>query len=394
MNTLTAAELMLVGLRRLTDDVTKCAPTLSDDTNDIIAETSIVSLNGSVSYRGYCIEELAEHSTFLETASLLLRGELPDQESLADFRATITELSESDQVLTGWLQDVPVNADGMEVLRTGISMLAHFDPGRDDCNASETLLATQRLLAVVPLLISSRVRLQRGIDPPVSDPELGYAANLFQMLTGRAPSALQERAFDVLLMVQAGDCPAGPVLAGRMVSSHCCDVYSAVIAAVNSVARAGADRQTASLLKRIGRSARSDRPDRLVCDVLMHHRGLPGFRRANDQRPDVRVGVLTRFCRRLAAEAGMHALETAALQFERAARNEADHVPDLDWPALRLLHYCGVPAELYSPVLCMARIPAWAGHAIEQSRCAVAIGGRLRYVGPDRRRFVPISLRS
>ena len=98
----------------------------------IAGETNISSLDHGLIYRGYCIHDLAEESNFLEVCYLLLHEELPTEEELADFRSIMIEEMELPEPVTAVLESLPLHVTPLEALRTGVSLLAHFDPQTSD----------------------------------------------------------------------------------------------------------------------------------------------------------------------------------------------------------------------------------------------------------------------
>ena len=87
-------------------------------------ETSIASLEGGLRYRGYSIEELVDQSNFLEVAALIVHGDLPTHEQLADMQAVLSEASVLDGDLLAWLERIPLNIPAIDVLRTGVNLIA------------------------------------------------------------------------------------------------------------------------------------------------------------------------------------------------------------------------------------------------------------------------------
>src|SRR5947208_3411681 len=111
----------------------------------IAGETAISTIAGGLSYRGFSITDLAEQATFPEVAFLLLHGELPNEEQLADFKAILDESAEVDPSIIELLRSIPLHAGSMDVLRTGVSALAHFDPQLDENTPSANIGKTIRL---------------------------------------------------------------------------------------------------------------------------------------------------------------------------------------------------------------------------------------------------------
>jgi citrate synthase len=156
----------------------------------IAGETAVSTITGGLKYRGYAIEDLARESTFVEVAYLLLHGELPTEEELADFKSILDESATVDESILEFLRAIPLHVGAMDVLRTGISALAHFDPQLDDDSTPANIAKTIRLLAQIPILIAARHRMRLGLPLLEPDPELGFTGNILYLITGQQPSQI------------------------------------------------------------------------------------------------------------------------------------------------------------------------------------------------------------
>ena len=143
----------------------------------IAGETAISSVLGGLQYRGYAIEDLAENTTFEEVAHLVLHGDLPTQSQLAAFTSRVSAARDVPKPVIDMLRLVPKDAPAMDVLRTGVSLLAHFDPEANLPGHDANLRKAERLLAKIPTLIAARQRLKNGQEPIAARANLGHAAN-------------------------------------------------------------------------------------------------------------------------------------------------------------------------------------------------------------------------
>src|ERR1700678_3206265 len=120
----------------------------------IAGETAISTVTGGLRYRGYPVTELAEKCTFDEVAYLLLHGKLPTRSNLADFQKRLAAAQKLPAVLSELLKALPKNAVPMDVLRTGVSMLALYEPELEDSSKAANLRKAERLLPQIPLVIA------------------------------------------------------------------------------------------------------------------------------------------------------------------------------------------------------------------------------------------------
>ncbi|HUG92651.1 MAG TPA: citrate/2-methylcitrate synthase [Planctomycetaceae bacterium] len=359
----------------------------------VAGETAVSTIEGGLSYRGYAIEDLARDAHFPEVAYLLLHGELPSQEQLADFQSILAESAELPDAVLRLLADLPVHAGAMDVLRTGISAVAHFDPQLDEDGRAANIGKTVRLLAQIPLLIAARHRLSRGLNLLEPSSELSFAANLLHLITGRQPTAVQERAMDVSLILYAEHEFNASTFTARTVTSTGSDLHSAITAAVGALKgplHGGANERVMEVLAEVGSAANAER---WVRDALAQKRRIMGFGHRVYKTGDPRAVILRDYCRQLAQTGGDLELEGIADTIERIVGQEKGLPPNLDWPSARLYHYLGLEVELYTPLFVASRVVGWAAHVIEQSENNRLIRPRSRYVGPARRPHVPIGRR-
>src|SRR5262249_7492949 len=169
----------------------------------IAGETALSAVGDTLTYRGYEIHELAEHSTFEEVAYLLLCGELPKPADLKEFTRELSAQRELPEPILAMLQAVPPAAPAMDVLRSGVSMLAHFDPDVEDNSHPANVRKAVRVLAKVPTILAHRHRIVRGQEPVPPRADLSHAADLLAMIHGEPPQPLAARLMDVSLILYA-----------------------------------------------------------------------------------------------------------------------------------------------------------------------------------------------
>lgn len=355
--------------------------------------TAISSIDGDLCFRGYPIEELVEESNFLETAFLVVKGELPSQEQLADMQAVMSEAAVLEDDILQWIERLPLNVPAVDVLRTGISLLALSDAYEEELSGHDVWDTLLRLLALVPVVIAARHRMIRGLEPSEFREDLSYAGNLLFSLTNREPSSLEERAFDAFLILSCEHELNPSTCVARFVASTRSDYLSAVIAGISTIKgmwHGGPGRQSIDILEAVeipGAAAS------IVQAVLKQYERLPGFWHRVYQTSDPRSELLRPFCQQLAVKADLRSMEQVAAAIEAAVWDIQQILPSFDWPATRLLHYLGVDSDLFVPLFVASRCVGWAAHFIEQQQIPQPIRPRARYVGPPRRSFLPLAER-
>lgn len=384
---------LTLGLRRLTDRIATEAEVYDPSLESIVAaETTVSAFDDVPSLRGYPLADLVRQAAFPEVTYLLLRDELPDIERLADFQSVLVESAELPGAVGDLAAALPLNVPPMEVLRTAVSALAHFDSQPDERDRSAAANQTLRLLARLPLALSVRQSAATTRSALEPDPDSGYAANVLSMLTGREPSAEAEAAFEAILVVAAEQGLDASTLAARAAVSTGGDLFAAVTAAMAVWAGPLHGGPRPEVLDWLKRAAAAD-PEAFVRREIGQGHSFPGFDSRLTAVGDVRAAWLTPYCRRLAAETENQHIEHAAETVERLIGEETGAGPTLDWPLTRLLHYLGFEPDLFKPAAALARVVGWATHAIEQSEHNQLLRPRGRYVGPPRRPYVPLDER-
>ncbi len=356
----------------------------------IAGETAISSVEHGLQYRGYPVQELADHATFDEVAYLLLHGELPTTTQLEAFCQRIYRAMELPPLVLNVLSSLPQNTTPLDVLRSGVSLLAHFDPDTEDLSVEANLRKAERLLGQIPVLIASHFRLARhqSVVPPRAD--LRHAANFLWMLQGKEATPQAVKAFDVSLLMYAEHEFNASTFTARTIISTESDLHSAVVGAIGALKgrlHGGANEKVMEVLRAAGGPATA--ADWLR-GLLARKERIMGFGHRVYKTGDVRAGILKTYARAAAAEADMLHWEETAEIIERIMAEEKNLFPNLDWPAGRLYHALGLEIPIYTPIFAMARITGWSAHVMEQASKNRLIRPRGLYVGPAQRTVRPI----
>jgi citrate synthase len=357
----------------------------------IAGETAISTVAGGLRYRGYPVGELVEKATFDEVAYLLLHGELPTGQQLADFQKRVSTARCLPGPLINLLGAIPRNASTMDVLRSGVSILAHFDADTDDLSHAANLRKAERLLGEIPVAIAVQYRLSKGEPPIAARPDLGHAANFLYMLRGKEPSAADARALDVSLILYAEHEFNASTFTARVVCSTESDLHSSIVAAIGALKgrlHGGANEKVMELLQQTGGPANAEK---WVRELLARKERIMGFGHRVYKTGDVRAGILKAYARKTAEASGSLQWEETSEIIERVLGAEKQLFPNLDWPAGRLFHALGLEIPLYTPIFVMSRVAGWSAHFIEQAEHNRLIRPRGRYIGPEARAVKPIA---
>jgi 2-methylcitrate synthase/citrate synthase II len=359
----------------------------------VAGETAISTLAGGLQYRGYAVEELATDATFEEVAYLVLHGDLPAKTQLDAFRQRLVAAQSVEPAIIDLLRSLPLEAPLMDVMRSGASLLAHWDTEAADNSHDANLRKAERLLAQLPVVMAARERLVAGKEPVAADGKLSLAGNVLWMLNREKPSPQATKAMDVSLILYAEHEFNASTFTARVVASTLSDLHSAITAAIGALKgplHGGANERVMEVLAEVGSSANADR---WVRDALAAKRRIMGFGHRVYKSGDPRAVYLKTLCGELARETGHDDMERTAEVIETVVRQEKNLPPNLDWPSARLYHYLGLPIELYTPLFVISRVTGWSAHVIEQLDNNRLIRPRSRYTGPARRPLVPLSER-
>lgn len=346
----------------------------------IAGETEICRIDGGVQYRGYCLDELTQGATFLEVAYLLLFDEFPSQDHYADLVGVIAEEQQLPPIITQVYDQIPMHASPLEVLRTGLGLLSLFD----DQNHENLLFSghsqTIRMLARVPLLLAAWQSHCQGTPLRQPLPELSYIANLYYLVTGRAPSALYERALDIALLTAMEHEFNPSSYVARIVGSVRASQYGPVLAALDTFigqSHGGGDDRPLDVLQQVGEPQHAED----WVESLDSTDTIPGFGHPVHQECDPRASIIEAECARLAQACGRKDLEDLAEAIELAVWKHRKLPPNLDWPLARLLSYLEIDRDLFRPIFACARLVGWSCHALEQCESNEVIRPRARYRG-------------
>ncbi|HEV2946819.1 MAG TPA: citrate/2-methylcitrate synthase [Gemmataceae bacterium] len=349
----------------------------------IAGETSISTITGGLRYRGYPVTELAEKTSFEEVAYLLLHGELPTASQLNAFQKRLAEARKIPDSLRGLLKVLPPKASAMDVLRTGVSVLAHYDPEVENNDHDANLRKAERLLAQIPLVVAAFYRFGKGQEPIAPRSDLGHAANFLYMLRGTEATPDQVRALDVSLILYAEHEFNASTFTARVVCSTESDLHSSIVAAIGALKgrlHGGANEKVMDLLRKAGGP---ETAEKWIREALARKEKIMGFGHRVYKAGDVRAGILKKFARSAAEKTGNLDWETTAEIIEGVLEQEKNLFPNLDWPAGRLYHALGLEVSLYTPIFVMSRVTGWSAHVIEQLDHNRIIRPRARYTGPE-----------
>ena len=366
--------------------------------------------NGILRYRGYPIEELAESTTFLEIAYLLIHGDLPTADQLDAWVDDIKRHTLIREEFRHFFDAFPMDAHPMAILSSAVSALSTFyQDGGDPLDEDDVELSTLRLLAKLPTIAAAAYKKSIGQAQVYPDNALGYEANFLKMMFA-VPSEPYvgdpdaERALRILLILHADheqNCSTSTV---RMVGSSHANLYASIsagIAALWGPLHGGANQEVLDMLEHIAEDGGDvTRAVARAKDKSDPFR-LMGFGHRVYKHYDPRAAIIKDAAKPLLDR--MHGddhLLRIALELEQVALSDPyfiDHklYPNVDFYSGLIYRALGFPSRMFTVLFAMGRLPGWIAQWREMMHDPNARIGRPRqlYVGEAKRSFVPIAKR-
>ncbi len=399
-------------------DIGKLMAQTGDTTFDIgfantaVCKSAITYIDGDagvLQYRGYPIEQLAEKSTFLETAFLVLYGELPTKEELDDFTEKISRHMVIDERLRELFRIFPRRSHPMPVLSAAITALSTFSTDTIGFTPDKIDAATHRLLAKVPTLAAYSYKNSLGSPTLWPDYSLSYIENFLRMSFGTVTEPYQfddeiTRALDVLLILHADheqNCSTSTV---RLVGSSQANLYASVSSGVHALSgplHGGANQAVLEMLNDIkDRGISVQDYVNKVKDKGANER-LMGFGHRIYKNYDPRAAIIKKHADAiLKTRGGSDQLLDIALELEDAALNDPYFIerklyPNVDFYTGLIYQAMGFPVDMFTVLFALGRLPGWIAQWREMVNDPTNKIGRPRqiYVGETARDYVALDQR-
>lgn len=363
---------------------------------------------GILLYRGYPIEQLAENSSFLEVAYLLLYGDLPDAGQQAAFEHSITTHTMVHEQVNTFMSGFHYDAHPMAMLSSAVaSMAAFYHDKLDPKDPEQRDLAARRLIAKLPTLAAAAYRHYMGWPSAYPRNSLGYAERFLHMMfsvpaEGYEVNPVAARALDLLLILHADHEQNASTSTVRLVGSTGANPYACISAGISALwgpAHGGANEAVLRMLSEIGdvsqlgkfvaRAKDRDDPFRLMG---FGHRVYKNF--------DPRATIIRKAAHEVLDDLGLSdPLLDLALELERIALEDEYFIerklyPNVDFYSGIIYKALGIPTSMFTAMFAIARTAGWVSHWLEQSATPHRIGRpRQVYTGHGKRDYVPIDRR-
>ncbi|MEP7015181.1 MAG: citrate/2-methylcitrate synthase [Verrucomicrobiota bacterium] len=369
---------------------TETKPEYSPGLAGVIAgETQLcwVDPNAGLGYRGYDIHEMAEKASFEEVAYLLLNGELPDFEQLGKFNREVASERNLPGPVIQMLRLMPRDTHPMDMLRTGVSMLAPFDKELNDHSHAANVRKAMRLIAKTSTLITDGFRISHGEEPLPEKADLTLAGNFFYKLTGKVPQTWQIRMLDTIFILYADHEFNASTFAARVTASTLADMYAAVTSACGTLKgplHGGANEESMKMLDEI---KTPDRAEAWLMNKLETKGKIMGFGHRVYKKGDSRVPIMREIARDLGKRTGKEQWVPICEKLEEIMDREKHLCANVDLYAAPVFTMLEFPSELNTPIFAASRVAGWCAHVVEQHDNNRLIRPRSLYTGPKLRPY-------
>ncbi len=346
--------------------------------------SDVLGQEGILIYSGYDINEIAGNATYEEVVYLLWHGEFPNREQLNELTGRLRAERELPEGVLDFLRSAPKNANPMDVLRTGVSMLGLYDNAlneehaRDDADRRRAISIT----AKIGVMAAYFHRVRRGLDLPPVRKDLGEAAHFLYLLNGEEPSQEAARTLDVAFVLHADHGMNASTFSARVTIATLSDIYSAITSAIGTLKgplHGGANEGVIHMLQEIGSE---DNVDAWVEEQLAQKKKIMGighrvYKVLDPRAPHLR-NMAVQLCEQLGEPKWIRMSERiAAIMKERKGLNA-----NVDFYSATVYYSLGIPTDMFTPIFAIARTSGWTAHVLEQLADNRLYRPLSEYVGP------------
>ena len=346
-------------------------PLFKPGLQDVVAlETSISFLDTEqeqILIKGFDLIELSQKINYVAMVHLLLEGHLPDALQVEKMETRLCEDRQVPQRLWSILTQLPRTTHPMDAQRTALSILAGFDDDLQDRTTQTNLNRAYQLMAQVPDITANSYRLLQGQPILPSDSSLSYSANFLYLLTGKTPSKLAERMFDLSLLLYSEHELPNSTFTARVIASTLSDMYGALTGAISSLKgplHGGANEAVMYML------LETDSPEafeELLMLKLQQKEKIMGFgHRVYAKKMDPRALIMKRALMDISEHQGDDRFLKMCVAGEQLMEREKGIYPNLDYYAAPVYYMLGIPVPLFTPIFFCSRAVGLTAHIIEQ----------------------------
>ena len=338
------------------------------------AISSIDGEKGILAYRGYSIQDLVEHSSFEETALLLMNGELPSPKELSNFKNTLQKRNEVKRKIRHLLWSLPPTGHSMDVLQTAMAAMATFypDAGASEPDSAYTQNALIKIISNMSTLVAMWTRISRGYDPIPPSNKMSYAENFMYMCLGEESDPEIVNLLDASLILHAEHTINASTCSTMVTASTLANPFSSIASGVGTLAgplHGNANENVLLMLDEIG-SAKNARP--WIENRLKNKQVIWGMGHREYKTKDPRATILEKMIKTYIKKNGLNlsnrfetALEVESICDELLSQKGV--YPNVDfYSGILYSEIFSFTKEHFTPIFAMARSAGWVAHWHEQ----------------------------
>lgn len=371
--------------------------TVAKGLEGVVAEaTKLSDVQGQVGrllYRGYDINDLAEHSTYEETVYLLWYGQLPTRSQLETFNQQLAAQRALPDGIIREMKGWPHDATPMDVLRTVVSLLGVYDREHDADVMKTAERQALRLTAQMGTITAAWNSIRNGREPLAPRPDLSHAANFLYMLNGTVPEPQVARVLDIALILHADHSLNASTFVARSTVSTLSDMYSAITSALGALKgplHGGANEAVMRTLIKIGEL---DKVEPYVLGELEEHRKVMGFGHRIYRADDPRALYLRRIARDAAEVTGNRKWYDMQEKMREVVQSHKTLPVNVDFYSASVYYSLGIPIDLFTPIFAISRVAGWTAHVLEQLEDNRIVRPDALYIGERDNQYIPIEQR-
>ncbi|WP_299983897.1 citrate/2-methylcitrate synthase [Desulfobacula sp.] len=363
---------------------------------------------GTLIYRGFLIEDLAQNASFEEVCFLLLYERLPKKQELEDFNQSLKQKRKIPENIFSFLKTLPPEMNPMDVLQMATPLLMQTDQTIGEPEIENILFSAENLIAGIATITAAWDRIRNKKNVVLPDNELNHATNFLYMLNGERPDDETARFFDTSLVLHAEHSFNASTFTARQVASTRAHIYAAISAAIGSLSGAlhgGANVRVMKMLKEIGSV---EKIDAYINDILSAKGLIMGLGHAVYQTDDPRAVILAPMSKKMGQIAKQPLWYELSRELEKKgkaafkAEKQREIFSNVDFYSASLFYAMGIATDLFSPLFAISRVSGWAAHVIEEQYAMAAPKPSLYrpgaeyvgdYCGPDECVFIDMDNR-
>lgn len=362
----------------------------------IVATQSSISsiIDDQLTYVGYKIDDLAEHSSFEEVIYLLWNLELPTKSELQALKADLADHMDIPQAIIDHLRSYELSTvHPMAALRTAISLIGLYDEEADIMDEEANKRKAIRLQAKIATIVATFSRIRQGKEPVQPKEDLSYAANFLYMLNGEEPDDIEVEAMNKALVLHADHELNASTFAARVCVATLSDLYSGVTAAIGTLKgplHGGANEQVMKMLMEIGEE---ENAIPYIKKKLANKELIMGMGHRVYRQGDPRAKHLQKMSKELTKLTEQPKWYNMSVKIEEYIKEEKGLPANVDFYSASVYHSMGIEHDLFTPIFAISRVSGWLAHMMEQYANNRLIRPRADYTGPSTQEYVPIENR-